>query len=79
MKPHRSSFDPAYVRWRAKFAPVESRCFEALCEFVRVNLHDLLDRFLQEGHESIDEHFPEWAFEHYLREIERMAAKEDMR
>ena len=79
MKPHRSSLDPTYTRWRARFASFESTCFEALCEFVRVHLDDLLDRFYEEGHESLDDDFPAWAFEHYLRETERMAAREDAR
>ena len=30
-----SSFDPAYIRWRAEFVVFEARCFGALCEFVR--------------------------------------------
>jgi hypothetical protein len=75
MKSHRSSFDPAYIRWRAEFAPFEARCFEALCEFVRVHFEDLLDRFYLEGHESLNE-FPAWAFERYLREVERRGARE---
>jgi hypothetical protein len=79
MKPHRSSFDPTYIRWRAKFAPFESRCFEELCEFVRVHFDDLLDRFYREGHESTDDVFPAWAFERYLQETERMGAREDAR
>ena len=36
MKHNCSSFDQAYIRWRGSFAPFEARCFEALCEFVRV-------------------------------------------
>jgi len=75
MKPHRSSFDPTYIRWRTEFASFESKCFEALCEFVRVHFDDLLDRYYWEGHESMDD-FPAWAFERYLRETERMGAAE---
>jgi hypothetical protein len=70
MKPHRSSFDRAYIRWRAEFIPFEAKCFEALGDFVRVHFDDLLDRYYWEGHESLNE-FPAWAFECYLRELER--------
>jgi len=45
MKPHRSAFDPAYIGWRAEFAAFEARCFEVLCDFVRVHFDDLLDRY----------------------------------
>jgi hypothetical protein len=78
MKPHRSSFDPAYIRWRTEFAAFEVRCFEALCEFVRVHFEDLLDRYYRGGHESLHD-FPAWAFERYLREVERKGAREDVR
>ena len=78
MKPHRSSFDPAYIRWRAEFVLFEARCFGALCEFVRVQFDDLLDHYYCEGHESLND-FPAWAFERYLREAERMGAREDVR
>ena len=77
MKPPRSSCDPAYIRWRAEFAPFEARCFEALCGFVRVHFDDLLDRYYCEGHESLNE-FPAWAFERYLWKVERTGAGEDL-
>jgi len=60
------SFDAAYLRRRAKLAPVEANCFDALCEFVRVNFDDLIDRYYREGHEALND-FPAWAFERYLR------------
>jgi hypothetical protein len=72
MRPYRLFLDPAYTRWRAEFAPFEATCFEALCDFVRVHFEDLLDRYYWEGHESLNE-FPAWAFERYLREVERTA------
>jgi hypothetical protein len=78
MKPQRSSFDPAYIRWRAEFVLFEARCFGALCEFVRVHFDDLLDHYYWEGHESMND-FPAWAFERYLREAERTGAREDVR
>jgi hypothetical protein len=78
MKSHPSSVDPAYIRWRAEFEPFETRCFEALCEFVRVHFDDLLDRYYREGHESLNA-FPSWAFERYLREVERTGTREDVR
>jgi hypothetical protein len=78
MKPPRSSLDPAYLRWRSKFAPFEASCFEALCEFVRAHFDDLLDRFYCAGHESLLE-FPAWAFERYLREAERERARNELR
>ena len=78
MKPHRSSFDSAYIRWRSEFVLFEARCFGALCEFVRANLDDLLDRYYWEGYESLND-FPAWAFERYLREAERTGAREDVR
>jgi hypothetical protein len=78
MKPHRSCCDPTYIRWHAEFALFESRCFEALGEFVRVHFDDLLDRYYWEGHESMDD-FLVWAFERYLRETERTGAREDVR
>ena len=61
------SFDTAYLRWRAKFAPFEANCFDALCEFVRVQFDDLIDRYYREGYEALND-FPTWAFERYLRE-----------
>lgn len=76
MKPHRSSFDPTYIQWRAKFAAFESRCFEALFGFVRAHFDNLLDGYYWEGHESMHE-FPAWAFERYLRETERAGTSED--
>ena len=78
MKPHRSSVDLTYIRWRAKFAAFESSCFEALCEFVELHFDSLLDRYDQEGHESLDD-FLAWAAERYMREIERSGAGEDVR
>jgi len=60
-------FDIAYIRWRADFAPFEANGFGALCEFVRVRFYDLIDRYYQEGHESLND-FPAWAFERFLRE-----------
>ena len=69
MKPNRSSFDQAYLRWRERFAPFEARCFEALCEFLRVHFDDLLDRYYWEGHEALKD-FPTWAFERYIRDVE---------
>jgi len=77
MKPHRSSFDPAYIRWRAEFAAFEARCFEVLCAFVRVHFDDLLDRYYCEGHEALND-FPAWAFERYLWKVERTGAGEDL-
>ena len=65
MRAHRLSLDPAYIRWRAEFAPFEARCFVAVCEFVRVHFDDLLDRYYWEGHGSLNA-FPTWAFERYL-------------
>ena len=62
-----SSFDTAYIRWRAQFAPFEASCFDALCEFVRVHFDNLIDRYYGEGHEALNE-FPAWAFERYLWE-----------
>lgn len=62
-----SSFDTAYIRWRAQFAPFEASCFDALCEFVRVHFDNLMDHYYQEGHEALHD-FPAWAFERYLRE-----------
>jgi hypothetical protein len=78
MKPHRSSFDPTYNRWRWEFAAFESTYFEALCEFVEVHFEGLLDRYCREGHQSMDD-FPAWAFERYLRKTERTGAREDVR
>lgn len=72
MKPNRSFFDQAYIRWRQRFAPFEARCFEALCEFVRVHFDHLLDRYYWEGHESLKD-FPAWAFERYIRNGEHEA------
>ena len=65
MKSHCRSLDPAYIRWRAEFDPFETRCFAALCEFVRVHFDDLLDRYYWEGHGSLNA-FPAWTFERYL-------------
>ena len=62
-----SSFDTAYLRWRAEFAPFEANCFDALCEFVRVHFDDLIDGYYREGHEALND-FPAWAFERYLWE-----------
>ena len=78
MKPHRSSCDLTYIRWRGKFAAFESRCFEALGEFVELHFDSLLDRYHQEGHESLDD-FLGWAVERYLRVTELAGAREDMR
>jgi hypothetical protein len=64
------SFDTAYIRWRAKFAPFEANCFDELCEFVRLHFENLMDRYYREGHESLN-HFPAWVFERYLREVPR--------
>jgi hypothetical protein len=69
MKPNYSSYDPTYIRWRAKFAAFESKCFKALCEFVRAHLDNLLDGHYSEGYESMDD-LPARAFEHYQRENE---------
>jgi hypothetical protein len=69
MKPNRSPFDQAYIRWREIFTPFEASCFEALSEFVRVHFDDLLDRYYWEGHESLND-FPAWAFERYIRDVE---------
>lgn len=78
MKPNHSSYDSTYIRWRAKFMAFESRCFKALCEFVRADLDNLLDHYYLEGHESMDD-FPAWTFERYLSESERTGAGEDLR
>lgn len=74
-EPDRSSFDPAYIRCRARFVAFEARCFKALCDFVRADLDNLLDCYYSEGHESMDD-FPAWTFERYLRESERTGALE---
>jgi len=58
--------DAAYIRWRTEFAPFEANCFDALCEFVRVQFDDLIDGYYREGHEALND-FPAWAFERYLR------------
>lgn len=60
-----SSFDTAYIRWWAEFAPFEANCFDALCGFVRAHFDDLIDRYYREGHEALND-FPAWAFERYL-------------
>jgi hypothetical protein len=60
-------FDIAYIRWRTKFASFEVKCFNAVCEFVRAQFDDLIERYYQEGHHSLND-FPTWAFERYLRE-----------
>jgi hypothetical protein len=78
MKPNHASYDPTYVRWCAKFTTFESRCFTALCEFVRADLDGLLDRYYLEGHASMDD-FPAWTFERYLRETGRSTAGQDLR
>jgi hypothetical protein len=78
LKAHRSSFDPAYIRWRVEFEPFETRCFETLCEFVRAHFDDLLDRYYCAGYESLNA-FPTWAFERYLRDVEGRGAGEDVR
>jgi hypothetical protein len=78
MKISRSTFDPAYLQWYAQFAAFEAGCFERLCEFVRVHFDDLLDRFYRLGHESLKD-FPAWAFERYLREVERRRPREGTR
>ena len=78
MNPHRSCFDPAYIRWRTEFVPFEARCFGALCEFVRVQFDTLLDRYYWKGHESLNG-FPAWAFERYLRAAELTGAGEEVR
>ena len=75
MKSHRSSLDPAYIRWRLGFQPFEARCFRALCEFVRLHFDDLLDEYYCEGHESLNA-FRDWAFERYLRDIEGTGSRE---
>ena len=62
-----SSFDTAYIRGRAQFAPFEPSSFDALCEFVRVHFDNLMDHYYQEGHDALHD-FPAWAFERYLRE-----------
>jgi hypothetical protein len=67
----RESFDPAYAQWHAQFLPFESRCFDAVCEFVRIHFEELLERYYAEGNQSLNA-FPSWAFERYLRELERM-------
>lgn len=77
MKTFRSTFDPAYLQWQAQFATFEAGCFEGLCEFVRVHFDDLLDRFYRLGHESLQD-FPAWAFERYLRHLERQRARQLM-
>ena len=61
------SLDSAYIRWRTEFAPFEANCFDALCEFVRVQFDDLIDGYYREGHEALND-FPAWAFEQYLWE-----------
>ena len=76
MKAQRSSLEPAYARWRAEFAPFEAGCFEAFCEFVHEQFEGLLDRYYAEGNQSLNG-FPAWAFELYLRDIERRAAADE--
>ena len=77
MNAHRSSLDPAYIRWRVEFQPFEMRCFGSLCEFVRRNFDDLLDEYYFEGHESLIA-FASWAFERYLWEVEGTGSQEDL-
>lgn len=62
----RCSFEPTYSQWCAKFAPFESKCFEAFSGFVRAHFDSLLDRYYWEDHESMRD-FPAWAFEATLR------------
>jgi hypothetical protein len=62
------SFDTAYIRWRLRFAALETNCFEGLCEFVRVHFEKLLDLYYCEGYDSLND-FLEWAFERYLWEV----------
>lgn len=69
MKTSPGSFDPAYLRWCAKFASFEARCFEELYEFVRAHFEDLLDRYYWEGNQSMLE-FPTWVFDRYLADLE---------
>jgi len=59
--------DPTYPRWETEFAPFEANCFDGLCEFARVHFDNLIDRYYQEGHESLID-CPSYAFERYLRE-----------
>jgi hypothetical protein len=59
--------DSTCPRWQTEFAPFEANCFDALCEFARVHLDNLIDRYYREGHDSLID-FPSWAFERYLRE-----------
>ena len=73
MKRNRWSFDQAYIRWHETFASFEAGCFEAVCDFVRVQFDDLLDRYYWEGHGSLKD-FPAWAFERYMRDLERKKA-----
>ena len=70
MKTSRSTFDPAYLLWEAQFTTFEAGCLERLSEFLRAHFDDLLDRFYQLGHESLQD-FPAWAFERYLHHTER--------
>ena len=75
MKTYRSTCDPAYLQWQAQFAAFEAGCFEGLSEFVRARFDDLLDRFDELGHESLGD-FPAWAFERYLKHLERKRARQ---
>lgn len=77
MKTHRSSFEPAYIRWQMEFAAFEGSCFETLCEFIRAHFEDLLDRYYWEGHESLKD-FSAWAFERFIRDLEPMSAREGL-
>ena len=78
MKPHRSSFDPTYIQWRAEFAAFRGEVLRgALRVCSRAHFDNLLDGYYWEGHESLNE-FPAWAFERYLRETERAGAREDV-
>ncbi len=78
MKLQRSSFDPAYLRWRTELVVFKARCFGVLCEFIRAHFDDLRDHYYREGHESLDD-FAAWAFERYLWEAERTGTREDVR
>ena len=59
--------DPTYPRWETEFAPFEANGLDALCEFVRVQFDNLIDRYYLEGRDSLID-FPSWTFERYLRE-----------
>ena len=69
MKSRCSSSEPAYLHWRVEFQSFEARCYGAVCEFVRVHFHDLLDGYYREGQQTADD-FPAWVFERDLRDAE---------